>query len=279
MPWFKGTDINLAIEKFWQYIFSDDFKADLQTLHPSLKVRLTGILVSGASAGAWLAMYSFLRSQTTNFPTIDISIVYLQYPMLRHYKREKAEDSEWNYMGHSLEKKVHIEYAKNLEEKWKTWRAALDKAGITAFDVDIKRPWAPLGMSASFLASSFTGSHYNGLWEHMYREGGSNDAEDYMNSNDINELLYKAKKKPLSRITDFYAYHGTEDTNCPTSDTLGMVQRLKEKFGVKKANLHYQEIEGETHGFDHDMGIKDNSFLTVLYKCIGANLFPENGAK
>jgi hypothetical protein len=267
MPWFTGGDITDAMYTFWRYIYSVEFRADLHKLHPDLKVRLTDISVSGDSAGAWLAMYSYLTALKPNpelgqEDLLPIRVVYLQYPMLRHYKRDRPAEG-WNYLDHLLDDDVHAEYGQKLEEAWKEWRSTLVEEDEIPHNIDIRRPWAPLGMSAGNLSSS-----YNNLWEDMFRNNNPH-------MDDIIQRLEKVEARvPRVQVTDFYIYHGKQDVNCKVEESRTAKRLLMEKCGVKEENVHLWEMEGLAHGFDHNMSVKDGKFLEQIYREIEAILSP-----
>ena len=269
MPWFDGSHIYTAIEHFWRYIFSKEFKDDLHKIHPDLKVRYTDIIVSGDSAGSWLAMHSLItpdlainRFDGTTGP-LHIGAVFAQYPMLRHYQRTVPAKGAV-FMG--LKRNgIHIrEHGEALRKAWGNWHAALKKAEISPFDVDIPRPWAPFGMQAAFLSS-----HNHPLWKDMFQNGNTD-------LKDIPERLQdKATQKSLAQrksVPWFYIYHGDKDINCPIQDTRDTIALLKQCYEANPYRssdrdlcFFFSELKDIDHGFDHDFGIEDLKCLKEFY--------------
>ncbi|KAF1968217.1 hypothetical protein BU23DRAFT_602379 [Bimuria novae-zelandiae CBS 107.79] len=281
LPWFDGKQINAAIREFWNYIFSDDFKNDLKSLHPQLKPQLKDIIVSGDSAGAWLAMHSFLepglgRDPVTNKEApLDISVVYMQYPMLCHYKREVPPEG-LQYLGQEpkLSQAEITDKANDLKARWKEWHQALAAANMTPYQVAIPRPWAPIGVSASFLASCSGDS-----WKELFQNGDSS-------LKDIVERLEAEQGTAIelrARVPRFYIYHGAADVNVNIEDTKRALYLIRKRYLAKGVaasevdeHIHFAEelLQDKGHGFDHNISVKteEGRFIKDVHDMIKKNL-------
>ncbi|KAF2682550.1 hypothetical protein K458DRAFT_454516 [Lentithecium fluviatile CBS 122367] len=273
MPWFTGLEITDAIRMFWHYIFSEDFQNHVQALHAGLKVRLENIVVSGDSAGAWLAMYSFLYGSMFDLAKpLNISVVYLQYPMFRHYNRSKPDDG-WAFYETKFTEDDIKEHGEKLRAAWLEWRHALadEKINEIPFNVDIKRPWAPLGMGASFL-----GSTHDNLWKEMFQNNDTKVKDIVERLEDIQKLptgAEQTKYKKPANIPDFYIYHGNADKNCLIEDTQMAVDKIKQifKVGDQEPHVHFKKLKNIVHGFDHNYDASTD-FIKDIHEKIQAKL-------
>lgn len=228
-------------------------------------MRLTGIAVSGDSAGGWLAMYSYLTkfalSTGGTKQHLPIRVVYVQYPMLRHYKRARPA-SGYAYMKHGIPDDDHAKAGAALRAAWQRWRGVLAEEGISPHDINILRPWAPLGVSASYLSST-----YQDLWRDMFQDG-----DDSM-PDVIGQLERMSPVDAPAGDTSFFFYHGVEDKNCSIDDSRDAVTLLQENCGVRPQNIYLHEVGGKEHGFDHHMSMREEAFLGEFYAKIAAKLF------
>jgi acetyl esterase/lipase len=302
LPWFDGSHIYLAVRKFWEYIHSDTFEADVSALQENIKFRRTNIIVSGDSAGSWLAMHSFLDPTLgPDSKPLDIAAVYMQYPMLRHYQRDyeldakkveeakkddkKAwsdEEKKWKsykgeegvtFMERSVYKKQITLAGAELKIAWKAWHEALKKFELSPFDIDINRPWAPIGMSAAFLSS-----HNAPMWKEFFQNGNTTlEYEDIPTR--VAHPDTQADIKSRQRLPVIYVYHGTEDTNCPFEDTKKLVTTLKELYnentkakGQKVVDyFQFHPVPEKSHGWDHGDNVKDLPILVHIHKGLQDN--------
>jgi hypothetical protein len=224
-------------------------------------------------------MHSFLTPDLAKGGPIDISAIYLQYPMLRYYKRNVPEDG-LPYM--TSNKLLRADIKKYGDELWAAaneWRLALVKANTFPHNIDIQRPWAPLGMSAGFISST----HPDDLWKYFFQNNNKN-------LTDIMERLEDKEPTTIERraqIPNFYVYHGTGDTNCSIQDTIDAINWIKgryenNKFEYKEneVNKHIyfnaEELRGVTHGFDHNISVKDPQagFLRAIHEKLKAVFSP-----
>lgn len=109
MPEATGRDIMADVDKFWEWFRDNErFYPDLLKVFQRIKkpfgpsnpeeaisqIRRYRTLVSGESAGGFLAAYSWLSQ-----PDLRFTAIYLQYPMLKAYTREpgqKYRDKEFD---------------------------------------------------------------------------------------------------------------------------------------------------------------------------------------
>ncbi|PSN60449.1 alpha/beta-hydrolase [Corynespora cassiicola Philippines] len=93
LPEHDGNDIIRDIQYFWKHVQSDQFRQELRDTildyFPDDKIvnfNWERVLVSGDSAGGFLAAYSALHLMGKG-SHLKIKAAYLQYPMLGYYKR------------------------------------------------------------------------------------------------------------------------------------------------------------------------------------------------
>ncbi|PSN60448.1 alpha/beta-hydrolase [Corynespora cassiicola Philippines] len=102
MPEHDGQDIIEDIDAFWNIVRGDkEFRSplseDICKRFGTSEINLDWhkVMVSGESAGGFLAAYSGLTEQREN---LTIRTVYLQYPMLKHYERNFPKKNAVKWM-------------------------------------------------------------------------------------------------------------------------------------------------------------------------------------
>jgi acetyl esterase/lipase len=239
MPEVHGKEILEDTDTFWEWFRGDNFAPNIykayRRLNPNfhLKIDKHALLVSGESAGGFLAAYSLLSQ-----PKVVISCMFLQYPMLRSYIREAGHD----YMGVKVSPaevqtfaKKHIEELKLLEKegKLKPRRASYPPDGMAMAYV----------MSSAKLPKDYRVSY----WKHWFAE------------KDILERLQdieagKAPRPP--RYPRTYILHGKEDKNCPWEDSQ-YYEWMLNKLGPDMVTLILRE--NEAHAFDYSCEVDDEA--------------------
>jgi hypothetical protein len=264
MPEASGKNILEDVEDFWKWYNNGAFTLWINTQISGIKINRSQLLVSGDSAGAFLAVYSWLK-----VPDLPIRALYLQYPMFRYYKRDFPKDERGGPETKSLE------YMGKLVQQSEVKMQAdllLDK--ITELEnigqcptVTKGRP--PLRMLAGFTLST------TGTWETLFRRGD--------NTMDILGMIRDRSFEPKSFPTMFI-YHAHDDINCPVQDTETFIQACKERWSNNYRNgkggrIHFTIVErlfekngteGPTtsigHGFDHNLELEKEPFLKEIWK-------------
>ncbi|KAF2449839.1 hypothetical protein P171DRAFT_336068, partial [Karstenula rhodostoma CBS 690.94] len=77
-------DITQAIDDFWRWFYeSSDMTTDYKRCVEGLKINRKKLIISGESAGGYVAAYSVIHPH----PKLEANALFLRYPMLRHYER------------------------------------------------------------------------------------------------------------------------------------------------------------------------------------------------
>ncbi|KAK7180003.1 uncharacterized protein CC84DRAFT_1170024 [Paraphaeosphaeria sporulosa] len=201
-------------------------------------------MVSGESAGGYVSAESIIHAH----PQLEVRALLLRYPMLRHYKRSDAHESELPYMGrpqikNDVQKFVQPLWDKTQEIRQKMKdRGLIDAAkGIFADILDRRSP--PRGMNGAFLTSWF------GTWSGFFGRSKLDILTELEQANAKGESVGPRDPPAL------FIYHGTEDGNVPLEVSTTFVREyermLKSKNLAGKVPVVFKTIK-RGHGFDYE---------------------------
>ncbi|KAF2276502.1 alpha/beta-hydrolase [Westerdykella ornata] len=258
MPDVHGKEILEDVDTFWAWYQGDEFSKDLsnafidlgaQKFNCMVQINKSQLLISGESAGGFLAAYSWLPQ-----PSLQINALYMQYPMLCQYTRNAGNP----YRGRAISK----EDVQKLAKKHLRDIEKLEKAGQlqsrTASD-------PPEGMDMAYVFSSAKKT-VNGKrispWEYWFRELDILQRLDRIAANDT-------RYPRPSYCPDTFISHGDQDTNCPLKDTSKPYQEKVLRM-FPNAKVHIEVRADAAHAFDYDIDIKDKGteWLLALYENI-----------
>ncbi|KAL5462932.1 hypothetical protein PMIN06_001390 [Paraphaeosphaeria minitans] len=241
------NDITRAVDDFWAYFYDEnDFTEDYKHAFPGLSIDRKRLLVSGESAGGYVAAYSVMCAH----PKLEANALFLRYPMLRHYKRDDRDNLEIPYMGESIVKKEAQEGANALWEVVQRIRGEMKKAGLLGlsdqgvFADILERRTPPYGMCGAFMTS------WVGTWVDYF--GGGPQGEI---SPDVLTLMVQANSKrqrlgPGAKIPALFIYHGTDDKNVPFEVSKAFVKEWRTMFEPQDLGVFFLKVH-KGHGFDY----------------------------
>ncbi|KAF2852554.1 alpha/beta-hydrolase [Plenodomus tracheiphilus IPT5] len=245
-------------------------------LEGCLKGGENSVLVEGESAGGHAAVTALFANAEVGGVGVRIDVVFLRYPMIRHYARELT--GSVNYMGVEFEKGQVVERAEAI----KTAVEELERMGLLA-----TRSWdhPPRGMSGAFLLS------ITGMWKGMFQRhaGKGNDIDAKMDG--LERAVAYAGKVDENRLPAVVVYHGEKDTNCPVSDTREFCELLEKNYpkyvngenifletvtrleaqltwNVEKKELERTAVTDVAHAFDYQLDRNKEKFLQDAFEHI-----------
>ncbi|KAF2787539.1 alpha/beta-hydrolase [Melanomma pulvis-pyrius CBS 109.77] len=214
MPQHNGAEILSDVDAFWRW-----FHADFLTVmgQKGIPINVNQLLISGESAGGFLAVYSWL----TQPEKTAVKALYLQYPMLFYYVREP---------GMFFDEDVSFEKANNhLNDRLAEIKKL--KAEGTLQSVSSAPP--PRQMTMAYCLSATK------RWEELF------------DHDDIRAMLDKKKDIPATS-PHIFIYHGDKDANVPIENTQTFVDRVAEKWPGMKDKIQFQTVKGQAHAGDYD---------------------------
>ncbi|KAL1600545.1 hypothetical protein SLS60_006931 [Paraconiothyrium brasiliense] len=237
-------DITRAVDDFWNYFYSSELIEDYKNCVRSLALDKTKLLISGESAGGYAAAYSVMRPHEE----LNANVLFLRYPMLRHYKRADREKEQLPYMQRKVDKndvkdKV-VELGKKVQmiRKEMKERKLLDLSdeGIFADILDRRTP--PYGMCGAFASS------WCDTWTDYF-----GNATDGGLLPDILTQMENGKKAPsdLKKVPALFIYHGDADTNVPLEVSETFVEQWKRLFKQDNLKGEFKKRDEGAHGFDY----------------------------
>lgn len=276
MPESHGDEILKDVDTFWDWVQCSDFYADLSELFPKIVLQRGQPLVTGESAGGFLAVYSWLSQ-----PDLRIKAMYLQYPMLRSYTRNAGNDyREVTISEQDVQKyaKIYCDHIKKLKE---------DGLIIPRMSES-----PPQGMDMAYVLSSAKKDvMYNGkpvsisYWTWWFQQldildrlreitGQLATATPTWSGKAKSPpsevfILPSARHKKPTYAPEIFISHGVEDKNCPIQDSRDFKELVEQL--VEDAKIEIEEVLGAKHGFDYetDETEKDNDWLKKLMKSVG----------
>lgn len=210
--------------------FEKSMMGALKALNPSFDLEVkngNALMVSGESAGGFLAAYSMFRHEG---PHISCSL--LQYPMLKAYTRDAGSPYR--------DKSISMEQVQSFAEERMKEIEDLEKEGtLKNLERDASNP--PEGMDMAYAMSSAKRDDGSSYWRYWF------DHEDIMDTLD---------KGPVWRGHSPFIFllHGGKDTNCHSSQTRHLVRFVNFR---QFANAVLIERTTEAHGFDYSFEASD----------------------
>ena len=232
MPEHNGEEILSDIDKFWEW-FTDEFDGFVQSKRSGIKLDKEKLLVSGESAGGFLAAYTWLTQPKER---AAIKALYLQYPMLCQYSREP---------GPYRQKIVNQPLCKEKIDKLIVQCTELRDEG-TMKSVSSRTP--PDGMACAYGLSSTK------EWARVFH------------AQDIMQRLEEKTDQPAT-FPSVWIYHGMNDIQVPMSDTEKFMEVVQDKFQEMKGKFTFHAVPGMEHAGDcekADERVDEYSWLKTM---------------
>lgn len=276
MPEACGKDILEDVSSFWTWYRSERFIVQLRdklnlARVPGFPVNLRRkkLLVSGESAGGFLAVYSFLKTSDFN---LTMQALLLLYPMLGYYDRTRHWEG-------SIRRAPFMQATYTFDEGaagCSTMIGARDK--LRSID---RCPTRTGTTPPEFMLASSCLS-FTGQWKACF--------QDAHGTRDIMHMIEEKKEdnmfdlKEPSCLPTVVALHAHDDTNCPVEDTEYFIEWYRKKLShrgdTKAPQVFYNRVdkisttEGESsavgHAWDHDSDLND-PVLQPLYKTLATS--------
>lgn len=256
MPEDRGQDILDDIDDWWDFYLNDLFMKWVKSCLEGVRlgaalVVLQNLIISGESAGGLLAVYTWL----TQSAKLSITAIYLQYPMLNHYRRDMPAGGA-TYMEHTITE----ERLRPLVDAMIKKSDEMRKAGRNASRSDAT---PPSGMAAAMGLSLLQ------LWKSVFQDG-----KGIMDTPERLEHMRKIEAKP-AQFPPIYIIHGTKDTNVPIADTDAFVDTLTamSKIWKEDIKIDYERVaklgekgtdgysEEVAHAFDYGLELGKVDFI------------------
>lgn len=216
MPESSGLDILDDLRDFYTWLSTP---ANLASLLPAgVQPDVDHLLVTGESAGGWLALQSALLPASRP----RISAVISQYPMI---------DLRDKYYTTAYEKQLFAPTAPQLDPS--VFRAYVDSMTPGAV-ITSALPPDRFQLVVSILQQGLFGKYF-GPDRRLYPM----EALDSLTDGE--------------ELPPTWVMHGTADTGIPVEGTYRYEKRLKERLPRAKTLFHYEE--GADHGFDNAEGV------------------------
>ena len=251
LPETKMVDILSDVDDLWVWL-GKDFEATLQKGYPGLQVDLDHILVTGSSAGGYIATQLVLKHykrepQTEGEPRIKVFVSI--YPML---------DFRAPYWSQAYQKPafgVQEFFPKSILDDH------LDKVKEGKALKVVTNAEIHAGGPRLFLALSLL---HNGLYQKQIEEG-SETAEQ------ISELHPEDRVAAGAVLPPSVFLHGIQDSAVPVEGTDKFVALLKEKKAVEGLNegksvdevLRYIRVPGD-HGLDSEVFVRNTDWAREM---------------
>lgn len=239
--------ITRAVDDFWAYFYSTELENDCKAKVPGLEIDRTVLMVSGESAGGYVALHSVVHPHDQ----FDAKVLFLRYPMLRHYERSDQDESMLEFMTMPKDKAEVEKTSKALWELVQEIRKDMEKVGLLSSDdpsmfADIMdRRTPPYGMASAF------GSSWVGTWSNFF--GMTQEGKRYP------DILTEMEMSPgigdlgPRKAPDLFIYHGTKDNNVPIEVSVTLVKQWEKMFPCEylTGKITFIKAEGQKHGFDY----------------------------
>lgn len=237
--------IERAVDDFWNYFYSQDLLDDCNAKVPGLTVDRKALMVSGESAGGYVALYSVVHPHRD----FEAKLLWLRYPMLEHYLRIDDHKPSLAFMGHPQNKEDARKHGDALWETTQAIREDMIKAGLLSTDdpsifADIfERRTPPYGMGSAFVSS------WVGTWSNYFAPEGKN------RSDILTELVNANRKGGLGpkKAPALLVYHGVEDVNVPIRISETLAKNWPKMFSDEDTTTktNFIRVEHQGHGFDY----------------------------
>lgn len=270
LPEATGRDILRDVRHFWAWFHGrappgvpgGSFSAVVKRLLPSFSVNPERLIMSGDSAGAFLAVYSWLRCKTS-----AIRALYLAYPMLGYYNWPTTQQ-EFVYRGCPATKSWAGTAVNTITAKIQS----LERRNLTP--TTVKR-MPPDGCAANFKLG-FTGS-----WKQVFqreRRDGRTGVQDIPGM--VAQMLQNGYAP--GSLPQIFIHHGHDDPQCPISTTEDFVDTLQRTWYSHCSEIvrftEVKSIEGKEevgHGYDHDLDEENEPWLREILEGISAAWNPK----
>ena len=248
MPTASGADILSDVSDFWAWFRASCYPPPSSRIASSPIPNLdpTRLVISGDSAGGFLALYSWLRYTSG----ISIRALYLAYPMVAHYhwaqaKRTHGEPFDILYRGCTLSTTQSLAFEADLVSWLACRRANGDVPAVSARTPPHGSPFnTHLGIT--------------GRWKNHFQGG-----KGVM---DIPELVkdMMAKGEMPESLPEMHWHHGWDDVQCEYTDTEKLMVELGKWYEGKSDRLCLTKVKtlggalvsGPVgHGYDHDLEV------------------------
>ncbi|KAJ4304530.1 hypothetical protein N0V90_000056 [Kalmusia sp. IMI 367209] len=261
MPEAVGKDILEDVDDFLAWfngnstpnVHGSSFTTAIKSLNPNIVVNLDRLVISGDSAGSFLAVYSWLKYSGV------IRALYLTYPMLNYY--------EWPMTGPEF-----VYRGCPVTKAWSDANADKIHAAIHALEKDNLVPTMTKRTPPDGCPSNFK-LGFTGKWKDFFRRGC--DTQDVPGM--IGEML--AQNKTPNSLPPIFIHQGHDDPQCPIANTKAFVETLKTTWynacpdkvqlvEVKKIESRKVGQEEVGHGYDHDLDEAEETWLRKMLKDI-----------
>ena len=256
MPSACGSQILADVDDFWKWFLGrdsvsphDSLASALQSIHPGACPNLERLLIAGDSAGAFLAVYSWLT-----YPG-GFRALYLTYPMLAYYHWSAALDDfnyATEYRGCPITRQEADESVDNILHKISELKEGHRLPSIT------KRIPPDGGPGNAKLAMS-------GRWKELFCS--ETDVPDILGQ--IEEMRKKGEKP--SCLPDIFVHHGYDDPQCSIAETKVFLSLVREWYTGLEAKVQFTEVREIQsrqadksvvgHGYDHDLNEREEMWL------------------
>jgi acetyl esterase/lipase len=273
MPEVRGKRIVEYVHDLAIYLGSNEFKTQLKSWYPDLDIYTERLVVSGVSAGGFLAACLCFQG------ALRISVLYMQYPMLDAYRRQPAQ----LYRGQKMDRQNAL---------------AAFVTCIRRYGQEPTKNNPPKGMEMCHAMSSFTIKVYIdnskelvtiSLWDLIFGHQNVNEylgvpltLEDEETSFTAEEVYSELKEEDVQKMTDHMDIsfeeddtgtrqlrykkdkfdsgrpsqhpgvvviaHGKGDVHCPISGSERFKKAIQDVY--PKSDVELFSIAGKAHGFD-----------------------------
>jgi acetyl esterase/lipase len=215
MPEHNGKEIMSNTNDFWNW-FQTHFPVMMRNMN--VPINKDQLLVSGESAGAFLAVYSWL----TQPEAIAIKALYLQYPMLFYYDREP---------GVFFGRHVPLDMANKHLDKCLAEIQALKETDRLQ---SISAAHPPKHMTMAYCLSATK------RWKEVF------------DHDDIEGMLGKKSDEPAT-FPEIFVYHGDADVQVPIQNTRTFINIVEKKWPEMIGKIHFTTVEGQAHAGDYEV--------------------------
>lgn len=213
MPEANGLDIQSDVRDLFKWLVKTD---NLDACLPAgVKADVDNMLVTGESAGGWLALHSSYLPENRQ----RVRAVIAHYPMI---------DLRNQYYTDNYEKQIFTPVAPQL-----------DRAILAGYLADMKNDATITSATPPDRVPLVISALQQGAFARFF----GNDSSLYPL-----EVL-----DGISRLPPTWILHGTGDTVIPVDGTYKYEKKVREMFPNAKLHVHYDE--GSDHGFDNAEGI------------------------
>ncbi|KAF2686024.1 alpha/beta-hydrolase [Lentithecium fluviatile CBS 122367] len=231
LPYVNGRGLMSDVDDALNYIHAKTGLQDfLSREAPSIRIDRSKVMVTGESAGGFLAAYTWLKSP------IQLTTVVLRYPMLAQYRREAR-----GYGGVAISME---DYA---------WMAEAVIGEVER----IKRMGEPMPAESSLHPpENMPGANIlssAGRWKDVFQH------------EDILQMLRSQKEKPRS-CPRVFIVHGERDAASPVGNSISFKKEMDERDWAN-GKVELVVVQDMNHGFDYELTpeMEGCGWLKVLF--------------